>query len=322
MLLWSQRNSDRVGLAVAHADFGMTLTTLGRLVEARRHLQQALEINKFVLPGRQPFVASDPDGRISALSFMHHCLLLLGFPDQAEARATEAATLNPHNLYSRALAQVRMLRMCVFTRDVRTAAESGPGVVRLSREQGYPHLTSTAMIYTGWALAQCGDISAGIASCELGLAQLQDIGADCWLPLSLALLGGCYEQAGDRKRSTAALEQALQRVEASDERIWEAEIYRLRGRLLERGDDADAAATCFVTALEKARAQRAKLLELRAAVSLAALLQRQRRPAEARMALAPVYASFTEGFGFVDLREARALLDTLGETDKADHAAK
>jgi predicted ATPase len=244
---------------------------------------------------------------------MHNCLLLLGFPDQAKAAATEAATLNAHNLYSRGLAQIRMLRMCVLARDVRTAAELGPGLVSLSQEQGYPHLASTAMIYTGWAMAQCGDISAGITSCERGLAQLQDIGGNCWLPLFLALMAECYEQAGDSNRSTAAVEHALQCVEESDERFWEAEVYRLKGKLLERGGDVDAAARCFATALQIAQAQRAKLLELRAMVSLAALLRHQHRGEEARTALASAYATFTEGFDFIDLREAKTLLNTLGD---------
>ena len=44
---------------------------------------EGLQINQFVLPGRQPFMVSDSDGRNSALSFMHDCLLVLGFPDQA-----------------------------------------------------------------------------------------------------------------------------------------------------------------------------------------------------------------------------------------------
>jgi class 3 adenylate cyclase/predicted ATPase len=317
LYLWGERNHDQIGFTVAHTDFGMTLTTLGRLVEARRHLDQALQINRFVLPGRQPFVASDVDGRISALSFMHNCLLLLGFPDKAEAAANEAASLSPQNLYSRALAQMRLLRMRVFERDASTAAEIGPGILRSVQGQGYPYFVGTAMIYTGWALARCGNAAGGIACCERGLAELQSIGGKCWLPLFLALLAECHEQAGDPDRSAAAVAQALESVEATDERIWEAEIHRLKGKLLLNGGDMDAASACFATALHKAQAQQAKLLELRAAVSLAELLMREHKSREARDLLTPVYCSFTEGFDFIDLREAKALLDSLPDSSEA-----
>ena len=125
----------------------------------------------------------------------------------------------------------------------------------------------------------------------------------------MALLADCYEQAGDHTRRGAVLAQALQSVETTGERLWEAEIYRQKGRLLLAGGDADAAAACFMAALQKSRAQSAKLLELRAAVSLANLLNRQGKTAAARATLGPVYASFTEGFDCIDLRDAKSLLD-------------
>lgn len=204
-----------------------------------------------------------------------------------------------------------MLRMRVLERDASTTAKIGAGVLRLAQEQGYPYFVGTAMIYTGWALAQCGDAAGGTAYCERGLVELQSIGGKCWLPLFLALLAECHEQAGHPERSAAAVAQALESVEATDERIWEAEIHRLKGKLLFKGGDAEAARACFATALRKAQARQAKLLELRAAVSLADLLMCQHKSRQARDVLAPVYCSFTEGFDFIDLREAKALLDAL-----------
>ena len=309
--LWGERNNEDAGLTVGHTDIGMTLTTLGQLVEARRHLDQALRINKFVLPGRQPFVASNEDGRISALSFMHNCLLLLGFPDQAEAAAREAASLNPRNLYSRVLAQLRIMRMQVFGRDPDAIPDVALDIMHMAEEQGYPYFIGAASIFMGWALARRGDISGGIEFCRRGLAQLEAIGAKSWLPVHLALLVECYEQAGDTERGSQAVAQALDGVEATGERIWESEIYRLKGKLLLRAGETGAAQACFIEALQKARRQNARLLELRAAVSLAGLLKRNSKPAQAREALAPVYASFTEGFDFVDVREARVFLDSL-----------
>jgi len=103
-----------------------TSQVTGRLTEARLHLDHALQINSFVLPGQPPFVESELDGRNSALRFMHHCLLLLGFPDQAAVMANEAASLKPGNLYLRGLEGVRLLRICAFARDVSKVAALGP----------------------------------------------------------------------------------------------------------------------------------------------------------------------------------------------------
>ena len=87
------------------------------------------------------------------------------------------------------------------------------------------------MVYTGWALAQGGDTARKLEFCQSGLAQLRTIDANCWLPHYLALLAECYEQAGDTERGAQAVAEALASVEATGERVWEAEIYRLKGGL-------------------------------------------------------------------------------------------
>jgi predicted ATPase len=74
---------------------------------------------------------------------------------------------------------------------------------------------------------------------------------------------------------------------------------------------------CFQKALGVARRQRAKSLELRAAVSLARLWQQQGKMKEAHSILAEIYGWFTEGFDTKDLQEAKALLNRLGSSDKA-----
>ena len=306
---WGKRNKNPVGRTVGQVDLGITLTTLGELERARRHLEQGLALARFTLPGQQPFVASDTDGLHSALTFLHHCLLLLGFPDQAQAIANRMAMLKTDQLYSQALAQTRMLRIHVFDRDVHSTAETADAALRLAEEQGYPYMVAASKIYKGWALAQRGETGRGIELCQSGLAGLRSIGAGCWMPFSLTLLAECHEQAGEIERAGEALAQALENVSATRERVWESEIYRLKGKLLLRaGADEDMAGECFAKALAQARQQKARLLELRAAVSLADLLERKQRAAEGRELVARVYASFTEGFDFVDLRYAKAFL--------------
>src|SRR5207245_10566452 len=111
-----------------------------------------------------------------------------------------------------------------------------------------------------------------------------------------------------------ALAEAHTLMEQHEERCWEAEICRLRGVLLLRQPETPQAEAeaCFQRALDVARRQEAKSLELRAAMSLGRLWQQQGKRAEAHELLAPVYGWFTEGFNTADLQEARALLVELG----------
>ena len=104
-------------------------------------------------------------------------------------------------------------------------------------------------------------------------------------------------------------------VDTTGERYYAPELHRLKGELLlqHSSDNQADAETCFHHALEIARSQQAKSLELRAATSLARLWQQQGRLQEAYDLLAPVYDWFTEGFDTADLQEAKALLDALGE---------
>jgi predicted ATPase len=141
-------------------------------------------------------------------------------------------------------------------------------------------------------------------------------------PYYLALLAEAYGQGGQAEAGLAVLAEALAAVEKTGERWCEAELYRLKGELLlqsggqvrESGvsnPQSETAEICFHQALELARRQQAKSWELRAAVSLSRLWQRQGKRAEAHALLAPIYGWFTEGFDTADLQEAKALLEAL-----------
>lgn len=107
--------------------------------------------------------------------------------------------------------------------------------------------------------------------------------------------------------------EALTQIARSGERYWEAEVWRIRGELLLQTDNPPQAEAedCYRKAIEVARKQSAKSLELRAAISLARLWQRQGKLAAARQMLAEIYGWFTEGFDTADLQEAKALLEEL-----------
>ena len=109
------------------------------------------------------------------------------------------------------------------------------------------------------------------------------------------------------------LAEALTLVNHTGERNYEAELYRLKGELLlqQAAGSSDEVETCFRQALDIARKQQAKSLELRAAMSLSHLWQHQGKNAEARQLLTEIYGWFTEGFDTADLQEAKALLEEL-----------
>jgi predicted ATPase len=127
------------------------------------------------------------------------------------------------------------------------------------------------------------------------------------------LLAEVADDLGHTEDGLQALVEAHTLVEQHEERAWEAEVYRLRGVLLLRqpGTPQAEAEAWLQRALDVARRQQAKSLELRAAMSLSRLWQQQGKQAEARALLAPVYGWFTEGFDTADLQEARALLEAL-----------
>jgi predicted ATPase len=312
---WGKSNSESAGMAVGHLAFGMTLTPLGDLINARYHLEQGLRINQFMLAGSQAFLSSDTAGRVSLLTYLHDCLLLLGFPDKARTVAREALSLRAHDMYSHALGLIHTLRMQVLERDVASAAATSAAVFQLSEDQGYTYFIGTSLVYRGWVLAQSGDSAAGIQLCERGLTLLRVIGAKCWLPRYLGLLAECYEQTNSTERRAEVIAEALESVEDTGERLWESEIHRLKGRfLLHARRDEQAAETSFVHALDKAREKNAKLLELRAAVSLTELSKHKRSNKQFYDLLSTVYAGFKEGLDLMDLREAKLLLDNLSES--------
>jgi predicted ATPase len=132
-------------------------------------------------------------------------------------------------------------------------------------------------------------------------------------PWYLALIADAYGAARQFEDAFSALDEALEWVQRNDERLYLAEVHRIRGELLLRQATPDTAQAerCFEQALAVARDHRAKSWELRAATSMARLWGENGRRDDARALLAPVYDWFTEGFDTADLKDAKALLEQL-----------
>jgi predicted ATPase len=160
------------------------------------------------------------------------------------------------------------------------------------------------------------------------MAGWQAAGSEVGRTQYLAFLAETYGQTRQAAEGLRTIAEALAFAHTTGERCWEAELYRLKGELLlqsgVQGLEAEVlppdaglqtrdaeVELCLHQALDIARRQHARSLELRAAMSLSRLWQQQGKRAEAYELLAPVYGWFTEGFDTADLQEAQALLDAL-----------
>jgi predicted ATPase len=145
-----------------------------------------------------------------------------------------------------------------------------------------------------------------------GLADYQAIPQGLHQPYLMALLAEAYGGVGQPAEGLTLLDEALALVDKGDLRYHEPELYRLKGELsLMAGQDEVAVEADLRRALDIARRQDAKSLELRAAMSLSRLWLKAGKSNEARQLLAEVYDWFTEGFDTGDLQEAKALLDAM-----------
>jgi predicted ATPase len=182
----------------------------------------------------------------------------------------------------------------------------------LCTEHGFTVYLSWGTIEWGSALAAQGAWAEGLAQMREGLAAYSVRGRLPWL-LFLGLLAEACGRAGQVEEGLRALHEALEAMQTTEERMYEAEVYRLRGELLLQQPAAQQgeAEESLEQALIVARRQQAKSLELRAATSLSRLWQRQGKHTEARQLLAEIYSWFTEGFDTADLQEAKALLQEL-----------
>lgn len=193
--------------------------------------------------------------------------------------------------------------------DRSTARELAEELIALATEQGFPLWSSMAMVVTGSVMADDRQVDDGLAQICEGIAILRATGSDVFSPYLLALLASAHRRAGQVEAGLARVNDALDRVDRTGGRWFEAELHRVRGELLLVTPARRlAAAASFRRALTVAREQSARMWELRAATSLARLWRDQNKRTEARDLLAPVYGWFTEGFDTPDLREAKALL--------------
>jgi predicted ATPase/class 3 adenylate cyclase len=301
-------------LQEAHAMLGTTLVYQGELLSARTHLEQGLALCHAQV-GRSLAFSDSTDPEVFCLTQLSWALWMLGYSEQALTRSRQACALAQKlaHPYSLTYALVFASALSMFRREAQRVQEQAEAAIALAHEQGFARWLAVGMGWRGWALAEQGAVQDGLAQ----LRQAPTVGLS-QQPLRLAEV---YGKAGQPEQGLRVLTETLAAVSSNGERRFEAELYRLRGELLlmqsagtrgSRTAQAEVEAeTCFRRAIEVARLQQAKAFELRAAMSLSRLWQRQGQRHAARDTLAMVYGWFTEGFDTPDLQEAKALLEAL-----------
>jgi predicted ATPase len=301
-------------LLEAHHTHWDTLFFVGEVVAAHAHMEEGAALYDSQ-QHRSHTVIYEEDPEVCRLDVRAHVLWHLGYPDQALRSIHSALTLardiaHPYSL-AHALGMATWLYQC--RREVRLTQEHAEAVMTFSDAQGFPYWAAWGTLLRGWVLTEQGQGKEAIAQLHQGLAAYQATGAEVCLPFGLALLAEAYGKVGQTEAGLTTLAEALATAHRTGERGWEVEIHRLKGELLlRRASPIEEVEACFRQALEIARRQQAKSLELRTALSLARLWQRQGKRAEARELLAPIYDWFTEGFGTADLQDTKALLEELG----------
>jgi predicted ATPase len=312
MFALAQDRPEPVWLLQAHNVMQQPLLHVGDFAAARRHQDQCLALYD-PQEHRTLTAVFGEDPGVGCLAYGAVTLWCLGYPDQAlravrgaRKRADELA--NPFDV-ARALYFGAFTHLC--RREAEQTGELAETLMRLASEQGFGLLRHGGAILHGWVLAEQGRAAEGIRQMQQGLAGWHATGARSHRLYHLALLAETLARNGQTRDGATALAEALALCEESGERFLEAELHRLRGVLFLAGAEAgpSAADACFRRALDVARAQQAKALELRAALSLSRLYRQQGRQAEVRSLLAETYGWFTEGFDLPDLREAKALLE-------------
>jgi predicted ATPase len=333
LLRLAQSIQDPDLLLEAHVALANTFFFLGEVAPAQEHVEQGISLYNSQKHRSHAFLYGLDPG-VFCLSRAAHVLWLAGYPDQALKKNQASVTLArevPHS-YSLAYALGNTAWFHQFRREGQAAQGWAEEQIALATEQGFPFLLAWGTILRGWALAEQGKGEEGIVQIRQGLAALRATGAEAVRPYLLTLLAEVYGRRGQAEEGLRVLAKALEAEHKGGERYYEAERHRLKGELVlqsavrspqseipntqhltpsTQAEVEQEAEGCFQKAIEIARKQQAKSLELRAAVSLARLWQQRGKQQSARNMLSEIYHWFTEGFDTKDLQEAKALLEAL-----------
>ena len=297
-------------ICLAYRVDGVVALYNGDLARARSHLQKAIDLYDEKQHGDLAFRFGSNLG-ISAQAWLVVALWLLGQPDAARRLAEETAAAARSNGHVHTVGHVLALVTHIYaeTNNFPMLDQITAEGVRYCDDNSLGFFGAWLRVMRVWATAQLGTPGDHIAGMREALDRYAKTRATLMRPYFRGLLARLLLAAGRVDDAEAEAETALRDGAATGEHWWDAELHRLRGlcHLARAQPDLEGAEACFRGAIAKANARGARMLEVRAVNSLAELLRRQGRAAEARSLLGPVYRQFREGFSTPDLQTARAL---------------
>ena len=311
----AERMGDHDCLIEAHHLAWGTLCFTGEFAAAQRHVEEGIARYQGERDHQLTYTYSGHDPGVCGRGFAAMILSQLGYAERAQAWADEALALaealaHPFTL---TIALIDVAAFHVVVREPDAVGAIGERIIRYSNDMGLWSMVPLGKGFRSFALIHRGETSAGIAELRQSLAEQRAMGALNALPMQLAGLADALARSGKTEEGLAAVEEGLKMMEAGGNRFNLPELHLVKGRLLldRSAGSRDTATAAYRHAIEIARAQEARLLELRAATSLARLWGETGRRDAAREMLTPIYRWFTEGFDKPDLRDAKALLDAL-----------
>jgi predicted ATPase len=316
LLQLAEARDDRPTLLNAMRGQAMIRLFMGRLTGAHEAIERAYEA--FEASSEEDRLAArvaGQDAGVADLALMSWALWLLGHADTALTRVNVAiqradAISHPH---SQAYACYYACILHALRGEFLTAQGHAERCIALSEEHGFRQWRLARAI-RGICVASLEPSPSALGEIRAALDEYRSAGYQLAITALYVLLCPPLLIGHDYEAALELIEHGLATTSRNSERILEAELYRLKARVLvvRGGPDVEAEAQALLEqALNTARSQHAKTLELRAAMDRAALWIDQGRREEALNFLAPIYASFTEGFETHDLKEAKVLLDGL-----------
>jgi class 3 adenylate cyclase/predicted ATPase len=314
ILALAEKQGGRLPLMLGHRAMGVTSVITGNFAQGRVHLDQVIALYDPV-ERRSLAMRLVQDPRVVALYYRSLALWALGYPEAARADTEQALREAREIGHVGALMQA-MATTCLtqlVSGNYAIAQALSDELIALAEERGSVFWKNSAMLNRARLLALTGKASDAVGIFTAAFPVRRSMGQTIYSPVSLSLLARAYAELGQFDDALSQIGEAITTVETTKETWYEAEVHRIAGEiaLMSPEQDAVKAEACFERALAVARGQQAKSFELRAAMSLVRLWRDQGKRDETRELLAPVYNWFTEGFDTRDLKEARAMLDTL-----------
>ena len=311
-----EKDKTAVPLMIGHRTMGCSLALMGDLVQSRAHYDEALALYR-PAAHRRLMTRFGQDLRVTCLCFRSMSLWLLGYPETAlkdAGRALEEARQIDH--------AATLMFTLNFPIMVNTYCGNYDAVDRfigellaLAEEKGAPFRKAEGVLRRGYLLTLMGKAANAVELVTSGIDLWRSAGSTIFTPEQEFMLAIAQADSGQFNDAWRCISKAMTAMEATKERWCEAEAHRVAGEIALKSPEGDVAKAkaYFEHSLAVARVQQAKSLELRAAMSMARLLNDQDKRQAARDVLAPVYGWFAEGFETRDLREAKALLGELGQ---------